>query len=180
MKTIHIDDAEYDELRRLLGRVFNLQGNLPEQAGSHPRWAYLIGHKASAIYPGRIHLSPEELADWIMGELRARPIPGRYNVPTAKRWTRVAAGSGALFHIHKEIVACGTVMRGFQFDSSEVGYQGYVTFDPTSLRRLSPAISFDDAEREIGVAINPRSIQQISYEQYTRVLSLGKLDASAA
>ena len=182
--TLRVDDDVYEYIQQkaepftdtpnsVLRRLFGLdEATIDTGEESVERLVWLVVHSQLEF------AGPEELADWIVGDLKTRKV-GVYHVANRRSWQNIGAGTLCLFHKSKQIVGEGLVKTGVQpYQGGDVSpatgrpYQGVVEFDPDSLKVYAPPISFNQAEQMLGKKLTYRGNQRITWAEYERLAGL--------
>jgi hypothetical protein len=117
--------------------------------------------------------SAEELADYLRETLVDRD--GRYRVVTASRYTSPKSGDIVLFQKDRQVVGEARIKEGLRrYEQPErvAGhkYQGYITFDPDTVRVYEKTISFDEVEEKSGIKLISRAVQGIDSKAYKAIM----------
>jgi hypothetical protein len=121
-----------------------------------------------------------DLKRWLR-EVLPTQRAGKYYVARAKSWGTIPPGSICAFHKQKRIVGDGVLARDFRYgESSEISpvtgqslrYEGWVMFDPKTIRTFDNPIQFSEAEDVvIGRGLTWRSIQPLTRDEYAQILA---------
>ena len=112
----------------------------------------------------------EDLKKYLRGPLLKRG--GEYRVVRADRYTGPQRGDVAIFHRDGQFVGEAQVEVGLQrYDRRRrIGgrtYQGWLTFDPSSVRVYEA--TFKEFKRRTGIKVNPQAIQKINVDGYRAI-----------
>jgi hypothetical protein len=116
--------------------------------------------------------SAEELADYLRETLIDND--GRYRLVTASRYTSPRSGDIVLFQKNRRFVGEARIKEGLRhYERPELvaghKYQGYLTFDPDTVRVYEKTTTFDELEERSGMKLNQQAVQRIDSKAYKAI-----------